>query len=48
MQMSTAREVLDEYRQKVFEKFNETLRTEGFTEMQIAKIDTVVRRALGL
>jgi hypothetical protein len=33
---------------ELFEKFNDQLRKEGFTEVQIAKIDTAVRRALCL
>lgn len=33
---------------ELVEKFNDQLRKEGFTEVQIAKIDTAVRRALSL
>lgn len=36
------------YLQEILENFNEALRKEGFTEVQIAKIDTAVRRALDL
>lgn len=38
----------DEHNQEFFEKFTAVLRSDGFTEMQIAKITTAVRRTLGL
>jgi hypothetical protein len=41
-------ELTKQYKRELFEKFNEVLRSEGFTEVQIAKIDTAVRRALNL
>jgi hypothetical protein len=46
--MTGTLEDLDEYRQAFFVKLNEALRKEGFTEVQIAKIDTAVRRAINL
>jgi hypothetical protein len=39
---------IDDYRREFLAKLNEALRAEGFTEVEIAKIDTVVRRALDL
>jgi hypothetical protein len=41
-------DLIDQYKRELIEKFNEALRKEGFSEDQIAKLDTVVRRALDL
>jgi hypothetical protein len=46
--MSSYSEEIDEYRREIFEKFNDALRKEGFSEVQIAKIDKAVRRALNM
>jgi hypothetical protein len=45
---NTDNKLTDNYKLELFKKFNEALRKEGFTEDQIAKIDTAVRRALDL
>jgi hypothetical protein len=46
--LESQNEKVNEFRHALFEKLNAALRTEGFTESQIAKIDTSVRRALNL
>jgi hypothetical protein len=43
-----ADEPAEEFKQQFLAKLNESLRSEGFSEVQIARIDTVVRRALNL
>jgi hypothetical protein len=46
--MSSDGEAIDEYRREIFERFNDALRKEGFSEVQIAMIDKAVRRALNM
>jgi anti-sigma regulatory factor (Ser/Thr protein kinase) len=46
--MNKPEDALQNYQHEILAKLNEALRKEGFSEDQIAKIDTVVRRALDL
>lgn len=46
--MTNTDEAIDDYRRALFAKLNEALRAEGFSEVEIAKISTAVRRALDL
>lgn len=46
--MNIPEDALQSYQHELLAKLNEALRKEGFSEDQIAKIDTIVRRALDL